>query len=562
LSNLKTSFAYTGGENSNSGLDWFNAPDPRPDFYRKLPSYIDDPESAALIEQQLRNNEAMRQVQWDELYLANYNSYETIENANGIEGNTYSGKRSRYILEERVQEGNRIAFSTVYNTSVSDVTQFTAGFNYQVQNTDNYKRVKDLLGGEFYVDLNQYAEQDFPDDINAIQNDVNNPNRILFEGDKFGYNYTSHISKTAGWVQGQFKLKRVDLYGSAQLSNTSYQRTGNVKNGLFLESSYGDSDEKSFFGFAIKTGLTFKIDGRNFLFGNLSYQTRAPFYENAFVSVRTRNEFAEGLTEEKIFSVEGGYLLKAPKFKIRAVGYLTDFRDQVNTLSFYHGDFRTYVNYSLTGIDKRHAGAELALDVNLGQGFSTYAVAAIGQYFHTSRPSATITADNTADILAENETIYAENLRVGGSPQSAYTLGLNYRAKKFWFVNLNFNYFDNNYVEFNPARRTQSAVDLVPSGSDQWNSILEQEKLEAQFTVDLFGGKSWKLNNYFKNMKRNTFFLINVGVSNILDNQELVSGGFEQLRYDFTDRDPNSFPSKYFYGFGRTYFVNLILRMN
>ncbi len=63
-------------------------------------------------------------------------------------------------------------------------------------------------------------------------------------------------------------------------------------------------------------------------------------------------------------------------------------------------------------------------------------------------------------------------------------------------------------------------------------------------------------------MKRNTFFLINVGVSNILDNEELVSVGFEQLRYDFTDKDPNAFPSKYFYSFGRTYFVNLILRMN
>ncbi len=63
-------------------------------------------------------------------------------------------------------------------------------------------------------------------------------------------------------------------------------------------------------------------------------------------------------------------------------------------------------------------------------------------------------------------------------------------------------------------------------------------------------------------MKRNNFLLLNVGVSNILNNKDQITGGYEQLRYDYVERNPDSFKPKYFYAFGTTYFVNLILRMN
>lgn len=562
LSTLKSSFGYSFGENVNTGLDWYNAPDPRPDFYRKLPSYIDDPAVAQMVADQLRNNETLRQIQWDELYEVNLNSFETIQDANGVTGSTYSGKRSKYILEERVADSRKMHISTNYNTSFSDNTQFSAGASFMKQKTDNFKRVKDLLGGEFYVDINQYAEQDFADSLNAIQNDANNPNRILKEGDKFGYNYTSDIIHISGWLQNQWKFDRIDVFGAVQISQTSYKRIGNVKNGLFQNNSFGESKTQNFVNYAVKGGATYKLNGRNYLFMNVAQMTRAPFFENAFVSVRTRNQYVPGLTEERIFSSEGGYLLRAPKVKARAVVYYTQFSNQTNTVSFYHSDYRNFVNYSITDIDKRHVGTELAVDYTLGKGFSTSMVLALGQYYYSSRPNATISVDNTSELLANDETVYAKNFYVGGTPQDAFTLGFNYRAKKFWFVNLNFNYYNNSYLDFNPARRTEAAVDLVDQTTTQWDNIVTQEKLNSEFTIDFFGGKSWKLNNYFKSMKRNSFLVLNVGVSNILNNKDQITGGYEQLRYDYVERNPDSFKPKYFYAFGTTYFVNLILRMN
>ena len=175
---------------------------------------------------------------------------------------------------------------------------------------------------------------------------------------------------------------------------------------------------------------------------------------------------------------------------------------------------------------------------------------------------ATVSVDNTSDLLAENETVYSKNFYVAQTPQSAYTAGINYRAKKFWFINVNFNYYDNIYIDFNPARRTTAAVDLVPENSDQYKKITEQEKVDGAFTIDLFGGKSWRLNNYFSNMKRATFLVLNVGVSNLLNDKNNKTGGYEQLRYDFEDKDPDAFAPKYFYSYGATYFINLTLRMN
>jgi hypothetical protein len=40
---LTTAFSYSTGDKSVSGLDWYNAPDPRPDYYRYMPSYQTDP---------------------------------------------------------------------------------------------------------------------------------------------------------------------------------------------------------------------------------------------------------------------------------------------------------------------------------------------------------------------------------------------------------------------------------------------------------------------------------------------------------------------------------------
>ena len=183
--------------------------------------------------------------------------------------------------------------------------------------------------------------------------------------------------------------------------------------------------------------------------------------------------------------------------------------------------------------------------------WSTWQMTALyagGDYRYDSRPTATITRNNSPEVFASERTVYWKNYKVGGMPQTAASLGLRYNSPKFWFAGVNVNWFGNIYLDPNPDRRTEPAVDNLVVSDPQWDGLLTQEKLDDNMTVDAFAGKSWMI-------KRKYRIAFNLSVSNVLDNQDFKVGGFEQLRYDRMDVD--RFPPKYSYLFGRNYFAML-----
>ena len=556
---LVTAAAITVGNRSTTGLDWYNAADPRPDYYRYLPSYQLDPVYAEQVRQELLRNVNKRQINWDALYQTNYGASDVVHNANGIPGNDVSGRRSRYIVEERVINTTKYNFNSTLNTSVSQNINFTAGITYQSQNNHYYKKVDDLLGGEFYVDVNQFGERDFPTNPGAGQNDLNNPNRIVRAGDKFGYNYDINIKKGSVWLQGVFKFRKIDIFVATEHAYTSFFRKGNVKPGLFPDNSFGKSTTYNFYNSGIKGGLTYKLNGRNYIFANGSYGSRAPFFENAFIAPRTRDFVHDNLKSEEILSTEVGYVMNAPKLKIRATGYYSQFKNGLDVLTFYNDEFQNFVNYAISNIGKIHMGLEFGVEAKVYKGLSVNAAAAIGQYTYNTRQSATVTADNSASVLSKDIVVYSKDFYVP-TPQQAYTIGLDYRSPKFWFLNVNFNYFDKMYLSTNPVRRTAAAVSGVEPGSAQWHQILDQTQLENQYTIDAFAGYSWLMNRKFTQLKKRTFLVFNVGVNNILDNRNIVSGGFEQLRFDFAEKNTNKFPDKRFYAYGINFFASVGIR--
>ena len=559
---ISTSISSTWGKRSTSALDWYNAPDPRPDYYRYLPSYQLGNALQQQVLQAMQNDINKRQVNWQGLYEVNRNSFSIIQNANGIAGITVSGKRSRYIQEERIIDTRRLNFNSVFNTSIGNHTELTGGLSFQAQSNNYYKEVEDLLGGEFYVNLNQFAERDFPSNTTANQNDLITPNRILHKGDRFGYDYDIVIRKSAAWLQGVFKFKKVDFFLAGELSNTKFWRVGHYQSGLFPNDSYGKSSVNNFNNYAVKGGLTYKIDGRNYLYANAAIMSRAPLFDNVYISPRTRDFIQDNTTNEDIQTAEAGYVLNAPKLKVRLTGYFTKIKNQMNVLTFYHDDYRNFVNYAINGIDKLHFGLEFGAEAKIMRNVTLNVAAAVGRYYYDSRQEATVTVDNSAAVLAK-DLIYSQNYRIPGTPQNAYSVGLSYRSPKFWFVSLSANYAGNRWLDFNPIRRTFDAVDGLditkPNEAALRESILAQQKLDDDYTVDFFGGWSWKLPKSF-GFKKPTYLVFNLGINNLLNNKNIISGGFEQLRFDYADKNINKFPPKYYYAYGLNYFASVTFR--
>lgn len=567
---VTTAAGYSFGDRSITALDWYNAADPRPDYYRYLPSYTStwasttDPAQGQMLYDLMKNDINYRQINWQRLYDVNRASFATINDANGIPGNTVSGNRSRYIIEERIINTQRFNANSVINTKFGENIDFTAGASYQVQKNHYFKKVDDLLGGEFYVNVNQFAERDFPVDNVANQFDLDNPNRILKVGDKFGYDYNLNISRAAAWAQGVFKFSKIDFFLAGTVSLTEFYRQGNARNGLFPDNSKGKGTTNEFTNYGGKAGITYKINGRNYIFANASYQTRAPYFENVYVSPRTRNSQQDNITSEIIQSGEAGYIMNAPKFKIRLSGYYTQFKDGMDVMSFYHDSYQNFVNYAISGIDKLHFGGEFGIEAKVTQTITVNAAAAVGRYYYDSKQNAVITVDNSASILGQ-QIIYAENFRIPSTPMEAYSLGATYRSPKFWFVSLTGNYFDQSYLSHNPLRRTWDALKFEAPGSAGYNEIFNQTKFDSQYTLDFFGGYSWKLPRDFEINHKPTFLVFNAGVNNILNNKEMVTGGFEQLRYDAqtASGDPvavGKFPPRLFYAYGLNFFASVTLR--
>jgi hypothetical protein len=558
---LNTGVSYSTGERSVTGLDWYNSADPRPDYYRYLPSYYqqEDPGQAAAMAEAMRNDINLRQINWDEFYLANQVNVETISNVNGITGNNVTGKRSRYALQERVINTDRFNFNTVLNTQLKGGHNLTGGLSYQHQKNHYFQRVNDLLGGDFFVDLNQFAERNFPNNPNVNQNNIDQPNRIVKTGDQYGYNYNINIDRAATWMQGDFKTEKVDFFVASELSYTRFWREGLVRNGLFPNNSFGKSKENTFLNYAFKGGVTYKINGRNYVYANAAFMTKPPFFENVYIAPRNRDFQQENVSSVSVTTFEAGYILNAPKIKFRANIYGTTTKGEYNVMTFFHDDYRNFVNYALSNINRVHFGTELGFEARLSSTLTVNGAAAIGRYYFDSRQQAIITLDNTTETLG-NETIYNNNYRVPATPQEAYSLGISYRSPKFWFVSLTANYFSQMWLDFNPIRRTESAVEGLDLKDPLRNDILTQTQWGGQATVDIFGGYSWKLPKSFSIQKKSTFLVFNVGVNNLLNNQNIITGGFEQLRFDFNDRNINKFPPRLFYAYGLNYFASITLR--
>ena len=557
--NISTSVSFQDGRNGGTALDWQNASDPRPDYYRKLPSAIANEDVALEVELLLSQNEELRQIRWDQLYDANRNGLETIVNEGGIEGNDVTGLRSSYIVGERRYDSQKANFSTVLEKIFSNQVTVQGGLTIQRYLGDNYQVVDDLLGGDYYLNINQFAERDFAGDNNKAQFDLDNPNRVVREGDQYGYHYQSNINRNDAWIQAQLNYGKFKAHAAVTGVQTTFWRTGLNRNGLFPDNSFGDSAKNDFMNYALKGGMSYALTGRNFLVANASYQTRAPFFRDVYLSARTRNDVVENLQSEKILSVDAAYKYNSPNLKAKVGVYLTEFNDQTEVKSFYHDELRTFVNFAMTNIDKRHVGLEVAAQGKIFTGLTFEAALSMGQFLFSSRPLATITSDNNAEVFSEEELVYINNFYVPNTPQTAGVLGLEYQTPGTSKVIFGVTgvYFDDIWADLNPDRRVVSTINATSEfplafdpQSEEGAAILAQEKSPSAFLLNVSARRDVKLNSDWN-------LNINLDINNILNNQEFITSNREQLRFDKETKDVRTFPNRYRYARGITYFLNL-----
>ena len=281
---LKFAVGYHYSMYSNSALNFYNAPDPRPDYYRNLPSFLWDGQIAdsnsaqlfdpngnhynygnfigadlngvglgmgsighdgqwigpsvdaaqynQLVDLWQSRDDATTQINWNDIYAANL-----ANNHNNPDGS------ARYVLERRHNDIQEAMVNIHYTNTKADHLKITAGLEGKFSQGIHYKSVDDLLGANQWIDVDPFADRDIKElatnaglsqeDIeNVKKNDIaSDYNDVKHDGDRFGYDYRINMGTLKVWAQNEWSFNDVDFYYALQLTYSSMQRTTNMING-------------------------------------------------------------------------------------------------------------------------------------------------------------------------------------------------------------------------------------------------------------------------------------------------------------------------------------------
>ncbi|EGV42128.1 TonB-dependent receptor [Bizionia argentinensis JUB59] len=551
---LNTNIGYQFGKIGNSRLDYGGGGNPSPAYYQDLPSYfladVKGPNYAdAYLAQQNFINDG--QMNWKRILDANITR-------------SSQDQTNAYVLYEDRADDKQLTANAIFSTEINERIILNAAINYRSLKSENFGNIIDLLGGTGVLNV---------DSFDGFQYDSQNPDRVIVEGDKFRYNYNMFANIISGYAQAQFNYSKFNFYLSGSFASTSYQREGLWEHDYFAgDLSYGKSEKLNFTGFGGKGGFTYKITGKHILDINAGYIAKAPSIRNSFSNSRDNNSVVENILVEKITSIDVSYIFRSSNVKAKLTGYYSKIAD-ANEISFYYADGITnigeefndtsaFVQEISQGVDKKQIGAELGIEAQVIPTIKLKGVAAVGQFTYDNNPDLYLTSSSF-----NRSPTYTANLKgykVAGGPQQAYSFGFEYRDPDYWWFGATVNYFSNTYVDVSPLLRTENfylANDGLPINNyDQEvaSELLKQEEFDAYFTVNLTGGKSWKIGNYYIG--------VFVSINNLLD-ELYKTGGFEQGRNaNYTEllsdnRTPKrKFGPKYWYGRGASYFVNLNFR--
>lgn len=521
---LTTTLLGKYAQYKSTKLNYNNSDNPAPDYWKALPSTFFDVFHTAANEKlrsesaywdwqrsvdYFKYNKGNRQIQWDKLYWANKSANE-------------QGRDAMYYVQARNNNNLYFTLASTLNVRETRNSTWNIGFVAATNKGMHYQTMEDLLGANMFHNINTYAIGTYSPASNAVQYDLNHPNAQVKVGDKFAYDYDIVTNKAYVWANYAATLNRLHLSASGKIGGTNMQRDGKMRNGLFANNSYGKSGTAGFLDGGAKVAASYDA-GRGHVFSLASgYQWNAPTPNVAFAAPEMNNDFVQNLKNEKILSAEAGYQYSGSWLHANLTGYFAQVDDATEWTNFYFDDINSFSYNSITGLQKRYYGVELGMVFKL---FSWLDLKAIGTW-----SDALNTSD--ADVIYLNSTqgtyisdrALIKNMRESGTPLTAGSLSLDYHNKG-WYVTLSGNYYDRIFLSYAPYYRYKNNVTNVRE--DGTYDIMAQQRGRGGFMMDGSVGKSIRI-------KGGGMLSFNLMVTNILNNQKIVTGGYEQSRNDLT----------------------------
>ena len=544
-------------------LNYNNADNPHPNYWKNMPSSYydvwDDTDEANRTPQALEDwnraytfwtsSKANRQINWDRLYYSNNQA-------------AAQGQDAIYYIQAKHNDALTLTLASTLNKQLKKNMLWNVGIMASTNKGMHYQTMEDLLGATTYHNINTYALGTYDRNSDEIQYDLNHRNAIIGEGDRFGYDYNLFVNNAKAWTSFSHDWGILHYTIAGKIGYTSMQRDGKMRNGLAANNSYGKSGVAQFLDGGVKLGTSFNLGRGNTLTIGAGYETRAPQARTAFASPEINNDYVTNLKNEKVFSAEIGYQLQTSWLHANINAYYSYLTDVTDWQNYYFDDINSFSYVSLSNIKKVYSGVEAGLRFKVTSSLDINLIGQISEAKITNNSN--VRYMNSTSAQYTDEIVYNKDMRDAGTPLAAASLGLSYH-KGGWFIDLNCNYYDRIYLSYSPSYRYASTLDtrqnvtgnIYDNDGNVLPSAVEQAKGKGGFMVDGSIGRSIYL-------KRGSLS-INLMVTNILNNQNLCTGGYEQSRSDYTNSGNirayrfSKNPMK-FYAYGTNGMLNITYR--
>ncbi len=518
--NLLSGAALRFGRSSRSALNWQSAPNPLPDYYAYMPSFQTSQSAKDEIIESWQDDVNSRQLDFANFYEINSNSAE-----------------AHYILENRISQP---LYLTAQSRLATDNFSFGISASYEV--VKYYKELSSLFGGGYWLDVDKFVEQD-DDNKDVTQNNLLSPNRQVVEGERFGYDYELRNFQFLADGAWSYSFDDFEFLATSQLALTTAQREGFYEKENFgAGGSLGNSLGVMGVDFGGRVGLKWRPLTNFNVDGYIGYNTISPRNSQIFVAPLYNNMVRENLSNSQVLSAELGLNYACDVFKISGALYYYGQSGDSYTLSLYDDILKSYVYYPISDISTSRAGVELAAKLNIYDKLWAEGTLALSRNIYTNNPVATAYSDSDGDKLIDSETIYYEGKHIGGAPENTASLSLSYEPYG-WNVSVTALYYSGGYESLSPVRYTHRASIKFEDA--------EQRKLSSGFSLDFFGGYTFKFQN-------DNALRLYLSVGNILNNKSMEFGAYQSNRLFRDGMDYTPQPSRSRYALGVNFLMGAI----
>ena len=377
---------------------------------------------------------------------------EIAENSTNVDSAwSETENRSTGILRNSINRQDTYGLISKLNYDVSDELEVQIGIDWRTAGIEHAREVRDLLGGDYYVD---YADDNYAD------------GKKVGLGDIIAYHNNTTVDWFGAFLQGQYDTEKINLYGMGGISTIGYT----YKDHFSVEKELVKADAIT--TFQVKGGGRYNLDDRLSAFANVGYVQKPPILDNVIAYDGTVSTDPDN---EKFTSTEIGGEYRSESVAIKGSYYNTKWNDRNLTKSVTtgQGDSGDTDIIYLTGVNQSHSGVEVESKIALHEMVDLDVAVSIGDWYFDGDAKGDyqeMEYNEEGQIIGQTSTEYEyalNNLKVGDMPQTSYVGGLTVKPIDGLRVQGLYRWYDNHYADWSPDSRE---VDGDADRAQVWKS--------------------------------------------------------------------------------------------